>query len=174
MTTSPENVLSSRAVARWIRVSPRKMRLVADMVRGRPVAEAVDLLLYTVKHAARPVRKAIMSAFANLRQTDEGAKLEPEQVFVTQIRVDEGPMFKRWNPRALGRAYIVRHRLSHLTVILSTQIPSHLKQKELKRFKKRLDAFAKPSHTKSPRTPRQKKMKPSAESSSTQQTSHQG
>ena len=174
MATTTESVLSSRAVARWIRVSPRKMRLVADMVRGRPVAEAVDLLLYTTKRAARPVRKAIMSAFANLRQTDEGAKLEPEQVFVHQIRVDEGPMFKRWNPRALGRAYIVRHRLSHLTVILSTQIPSQIKEKELKRLKKRLATFAKPARSKSTRVIKQKEMKPSSESSSPQQTSHQG
>lgn len=139
------NPLRARAIAKWVRIAPRKMRLVADMVRGRSVAESLDLLNFTVKRAAVPVRKAIYSAFANLRQTDEGAKLEPEQVFVSEIRVDEGPMLKRWSPRALGRAYLVRHRLSHLTVVLSTQIPSTVKGKMLKRTVKQLKTFTGPT-----------------------------
>ncbi|MBM3325973.1 MAG: 50S ribosomal protein L22 [Calditrichaeota bacterium] len=120
--TIPENPtkpLEARAIARWVRMTPRKMRLVADLVRGRNVRDAVNILQYSTKRASTPVEKTIRSALANLQQSDEGAKLEPEDVVLKKIYVDEGPTMRRHMPRAMGRAYRIRKKTSHLTVIVA-------------------------------------------------------
>jgi len=114
--------LESKAIARWVRITPRKMRLVANLVRGKKVDDAVDALTYSLKRASIPVEKTVRSALANMMQRDEAAKLDPSEVFIQEIRVDEGPTQKRWRPRAMGRAYRILKRTSHLTVVLSAKV----------------------------------------------------
>lgn len=114
--------LEARAKARWVRISPRKMRLVASMVRGKGVRQAVNSLHFSAKRASEPIEKTIRSALANLMMQEEASKLDPAQVFIKEIRVDEGPTVKRWRPRAMGRATRIRKRTSHLTVIVAANV----------------------------------------------------
>jgi len=97
------------------------MRLVADLVRGKRLSQAVNELHYSDKRASTPVEKTVRSALANLMVQDEAAKLNPDQVLIKEIWVDEGPTLKRWRPRAMGRATRIRKRTSHLTVVVSAQ-----------------------------------------------------
>ncbi len=113
--------LSAKAVAKWVHISPRKMRLVADTVRGKYVSQAVNELHFSDRRAATPVEKAVRSALANLLVQEDAAKITPDHVLIKEIWVDEGPSLKRWRPRAMGRAYRVRRILSHLTVVVSAQ-----------------------------------------------------
>ncbi|MBI5059813.1 50S ribosomal protein L22 [candidate division KSB1 bacterium] len=117
--------MESRCVTRYVRVTPRKMRLVADLVRGKNVHEAVNLLKFTTRSAAQPTLKAIQSAVANLVNSDEGRDVNPEQLFVKTIFVDEGPTMKRFMPRAMGRAAPIMKRSSHLTVFVATPEAAH-------------------------------------------------
>ncbi len=107
--------MEAKAVARNIRISPQKARLVADVVRGKPVDEAMKILEFLPKKAARIIKKVLESALAN---ADENMNLDVDSLYVKRIYVDKGPMLKRWRPRAMGRAYSIKHRLSHITVIL--------------------------------------------------------
>ncbi|KPJ85251.1 hypothetical protein AMJ57_03800 [Parcubacteria bacterium SG8_24] len=103
------------AKARFIRMSPRKVRLVADLVRGLDVAKAEAQLKFVRKAAARPVLKVILSAKAN---AEHNHKMRPEGLFVKRIMVDGGPVLHRWRARAFGRAAPIRKRMSHITVVL--------------------------------------------------------
>ncbi len=113
--------LEARAVARWVRKSPRKMKLVADMVKGSDVRSAVNMLHFSTKASSEPIEKTIRSALANLMLSDEAAKLDPSDVYIKEIRVDEGPTLHRWKPRAMGRATRIRKRTSHLTVVVAAK-----------------------------------------------------
>ena len=112
-------MLEAKAKARWVRISPRKMRLVANMVRGKKVDEAVNQLHFSTKRASEPVEKTIRSALSNLLVMEEASKVDSSSVTITEIRVDEGPTQRRWRPRAMGRATRIRKRTSHLTVVVS-------------------------------------------------------
>lgn len=111
--------MESRCVAKYIRIAPRKMRLVADLVRGRSVNDAIGLLKFTPKSGARPTLKAIQSAVANIVNRDDARDVNPDQLVVKTIFVDEGPTFRRFLPRAMGRATPIRKRMSHLTVAVA-------------------------------------------------------
>ena len=104
------------AKARFIRMSPRKVRLVADLIRGLDVDKAEVQLNFSVKAAARPVLKLLRSAIAN---AEHNHKLEHDNLFVKVITVDGGPMLKRWRARAFGRAAPIRKRTSHINIVLS-------------------------------------------------------
>jgi large subunit ribosomal protein L22 len=106
----------TKAVGRFVRVSPRKARLVADLVRSKPVEEALSILQYSPQAAARLIEKVLRSAIANAEHNHQVRSFEGVQVGVT---VDGGPMLKRIQPRAMGRAYRILHRTSHITVTLS-------------------------------------------------------
>lgn len=110
----------TRAVTKYIRTSPTKMRIVADLVRGMPVVEARRILDFSGKGTAETIRKTLDSAVAN----SENGKLgfTAEELYVSKIYVDEGPTLKRWRPRARGRATRIRKRTSHLTVYVA-EIP---------------------------------------------------
>ncbi|MFZ5433078.1 MAG: 50S ribosomal protein L22 [Calditrichota bacterium] len=110
--------MESRCVAKYIRVTPRKMRLVADIVRGKSVNEAIGLLKFTTRSAAKPTLKAIQSAVANIVNNDEARNVNPDELLVKTIFVDEGPTYRRFLPRAMGRATPIRKRMSHLTVLV--------------------------------------------------------
>ena len=105
--------METRAVAKYIRVSPRKVRLVADLVRGKHVNEALAILRATPQMSKEPVIKVLKSAIANAENNDDAV---PEDLYITQIFVDQGPTLKRIKPRAQGRADRIQKRTSHITV----------------------------------------------------------
>ncbi|AVQ12712.1 50S ribosomal protein L22 [Leptospira santarosai] len=109
--------MEAKAVARFVRMSPRKVRLVADEIRGYAVGEALDILKFTNKRAIEPLTKVILSASANASVLNN--KVDLDELFIKKIYVDEGPIMKRFRPRARGRAARIRKRLSHITVVLS-------------------------------------------------------
>jgi len=104
-----------RAKLRYLRVAPRKTRLVADLVRGKNVADANNILTFTRRSASEPVRKLIESAIANA----EAAEVNIDRLFVETIFVDEGPTLRRFRPRAMGRATRINKRTSHVTCVLA-------------------------------------------------------
>lgn len=106
------------AIARHIRMSPRKVRLVADLVRGLDVEKAAAQLKFIRKAAAKPVLKVLLSAVAN---AEHNHQLSSGELFVKSIRVDGGPMLKRWRARAFGRAASIRKRSSHISVVLDSR-----------------------------------------------------
>jgi large subunit ribosomal protein L22 len=106
----------TKAIARYIRVSPRKARLVADLVRGKSVAEALAILQYSPQIAARHIEKVLRSAIANAEHNHQVRNLDDLRVHAV---IDGGPVLKRIQPRAMGRAFWVRHRLAHITVALA-------------------------------------------------------
>jgi large subunit ribosomal protein L22 len=106
----------TRAVLRHARMSPYKVREVLDLVRGRPVHEAEDILRFSERDAAFTVGKVLQSAVANAQNNDE---LDPEELYVSACYADEGTTIKRWRPRARGRATRIRKRTCHITVIVS-------------------------------------------------------
>ena len=104
-----------RAVAKYVRIAPRKARLVADEIRGKSYAQVVADLQFTNKRAAQIVGGVVNSAAANAENNND---LDPDDLFVREIRVDEGPTIKRFRARAMGRATMIRKRTSHITVEL--------------------------------------------------------
>jgi len=110
--------MESRAVARYVRISPRKARLVADLVRGKSVEQALNILALTPKKASPVLRKTILSAASNLKP-EEGVKHDHAHLLVKDVRVDSGPMQKRIRPRAQGRAYRILKRTSHIKVTVA-------------------------------------------------------
>ncbi|OBA81165.1 50S ribosomal protein L22 [Mycobacterium sp. 1164966.3] len=117
MTTTTE-FPSATAKARFVRVSPRKARRVIDLVRGRSVEDALDILRWAPQAASEPVAKVIASAAANA-QNNNG--LDPTTLVVATVYADEGPTAKRIRPRAQGRAFRIRRRTSHITVIVESR-----------------------------------------------------
>jgi large subunit ribosomal protein L22 len=107
--------MESKAVAKHIRMSPQKVRLVADLIRGKKVQEARNVLLYTRKYAAGIVANVLKSAVANATQNPN---IDENILYVKEIFVDQGPSLKRWRARAQGRAAGIKKRSSHITVIL--------------------------------------------------------
>jgi large subunit ribosomal protein L22 len=112
--------MQARALIRGITMSPRKMRVVANLVRGERVEKAVGLLEHLPKKAGRLIAKAIKSAAANAEERS-GGDVSVEDLKVATITVDGGPVVKRWMPRSMGRANRINHRSSHLTVVVSDE-----------------------------------------------------
>jgi len=98
--------------------SPRKMRLVADMIRGEKVERALHLLKFSNKEASRRVEKLVLSAIANWEAKNEEASIEDADLFIKEIKVDSGSMLKRLRPAPQGRAHRIRKRSNHVTVVL--------------------------------------------------------
>ncbi len=107
--------MEARAVARYVRISPYKARLVVDLIRGKPVDEALNILRFTPKKAARLVQKVLESAIAN---AEHNYQLDPDRLYVKRAYVDEGPRLKRIWPRAFGRASRILKRTSHITIVV--------------------------------------------------------
>jgi large subunit ribosomal protein L22 len=112
--------VESKAVARYIRISPRKARLVVDTIRGRDLDQAQQILDFSDRAAARVVAKVLRSAAANAENNNG---LSPEGLYVSKVFVDEGPTLKRFRPRAMGRATRINKRTCHITVILDEREP---------------------------------------------------
>lgn len=116
MTTATIRV---RATAKYVRVSPTKARQLTRLIQGEHVDEARRILQLSTKNAARPVLKVLDSAIANAEHNEE---LDPAGLFVDSAYVDQGPTLKRYQPRALGRAYRIRKRTSHISVVVAPRL----------------------------------------------------
>src|SRR5205085_6652711 len=119
-----------RAMLRYSRTSPYKVRVVLDLVRDKPVAEALDILQFSERDAAQLVHKLLRSAIANA-ETNDG--LDPDELYVSACFADEGPTAKRWRPRARGRAGRIRKRTCHVTVIVTRLPEAQLRQRRAQR-----------------------------------------
>jgi large subunit ribosomal protein L22 len=108
--------MKARAIVRHVRMSPRKMRVVANLVRGKRVDEAMSLLKLMPKKGAVVIRKLIISAIAN---AEHHGFQDVDDMVIRDCNVDNGPILKRWMPRSMGRANRVQHRTSHVTVMVT-------------------------------------------------------
>jgi large subunit ribosomal protein L22 len=113
--------MEARAQARYVRVTPMKARRVVDLIRGLPAAEAQAILRFAPQAASEPVGKVLASAVAN---AENNLNLNPATLVVSEAFVDEGPTMKRFRPRAQGRAYRIRKRTSHITVVVESVTPA--------------------------------------------------
>ena len=104
-----------KARLKFVRVSPRKAQLVVDLVRGKGSEEALNILTFTKKSAAKIIIKLLKSAIANATQKKN---IDVDRLFIKKITVDQGPTMKRFQPRALGRATTIRKRTSHINIVL--------------------------------------------------------
>ncbi len=113
---SNDNLIEVKAKLRYLRQSPRKVRPVADLIRHLPVDDALHQLSFSTKRAARPLFKLLQSAIANAENNNQ---LKKDNLFIKEIRVDQGPALKRWRARAMGRAAAIRKRTSHIFIVLA-------------------------------------------------------
>lgn len=115
--------MEARATARHVGMSPRKVRLVVDQIRGRSVNDAYALLQFSKKAAAEPVSKTLRSAVANaqVRAEGSGELVDVDDLFVREAYVNEGPTLRRWRAAAQGRAAPIRKRMSHITLVVDTR-----------------------------------------------------
>jgi large subunit ribosomal protein L22 len=148
--------MEARSINRYIGSSPRKMRLVIDLIRGKSVDEALHILHFSPKHASKVAEKVLRSAVSNLQNQDGAGRLEAEQMFVRAASVDVGMTMKRVNPAPMGRAYRIRKRSHHLTIVVAakeTPLPAekvrHTKRAEAKVAKGQEEAPAKGTAKKS-------------------------
>ena len=104
-----------KAVTRYVRISPQKARLVTELVKGKPIEEALNILKFVPKKSARLVGKTLQSAIAN---AEPNPSIDIDTLYIKRIFVDEGPTMKRWRARAMGRATRILKRSSHITIVL--------------------------------------------------------
>lgn len=108
--------MEAKAIARYVRLTPRKARLVADVVRGKSALQALDILTFTNKKAAGVLKKTLASAIAN---ATNNFNMNEENLYISKVTIDEGPMLKRVMPRAMGRADIIQKKTSHVTIVVA-------------------------------------------------------
>jgi large subunit ribosomal protein L22 len=111
--------MQAKARARFVRMSARKVRRVADLIRGKNVEEALNILTFTPQAAASVLEKTLKSATANALSMEGTAKLKAEDMRIKRILVDGGPIMKRIRPMGMGRAYRIRKRTNHVTIVVS-------------------------------------------------------
>jgi len=116
----------------YLRIAPRKVRLLADLVRGKSVGEARTVLRFTIKKGTQPLLKLLNSAAANAKNN---LKLNEADLFISKIEVNEGPKYKRWRPRARGQAYEIQKKTSHINLFLS-EVKGKKTKKKVKKTKK--------------------------------------
>ena len=114
-----------KAKAKFIKMSPKKVRLVIDVVRGMDVNDAIDQLSFLHKAASSPVRKLLDSAIAN---AEHNFSLSRSNLYIKEVRADEGPKIKRWAPKAFGRAGMIRKRSTHISLLLGERVPTKQKR----------------------------------------------
>jgi large subunit ribosomal protein L22 len=119
--TEPAEVRTAFAKASHVRVTPMKARRIVDLIRNKPAQEALAVLKFAPQAASEPVAKVLASAIAN---AEHNFQLDPESLIVSRAYVDEGSTLKRFRPRAQGRAYRIRKRTSHITVVVQTLEPA--------------------------------------------------
>jgi large subunit ribosomal protein L22 len=112
--------MQARAIAKGVGMSPRKVRMVVDLIRGRNVNEAYSILKFSKRAATEPIEKTLRSAVANAQQKADadGSFLDVDDLIVREAYVNEGTTMKRWSPRAMGRATPIMKRTSHITIVV--------------------------------------------------------
>lgn len=113
--------MEAKAINRFISSSPRKMRLVVDLIRGMQVDKALEVLHFSPKHSSKDAEKTLRSAVANLMNSDDATRVEPQDLYVKEVFVNQGPTIKRISPAPMGRAYRIRKRSCHLTVVVASK-----------------------------------------------------
>lgn len=113
--------MEAKAINKYIGSSPRKMRLVVDLIRGLTVDNAIEILHFHPKHASIDAEKTLRSAVANLMNADDSVRVEPEDIVIKEAFVNQGPTLKRISPAPMGRAYKIRKRSCHLTIVVATK-----------------------------------------------------
>ncbi len=113
--------MEAKAINRYIGSSPRKMRLVVDLIRGVSVERAIEVLHFSSKHASKDAEKTLRSAVSNIMNLDDSTRIDPADLFVKEAFVDQGPTLKRISPAPMGRAYRIRKRSCHLTIVVATK-----------------------------------------------------
>lgn len=113
--------MEAKAINRFIGSSPRKMRLVIDLIRGMQVDKALEVLHFSSKHSSKDAEKTLRSAVANLMNSEDAARVEPQHLYVKEVFVNQGPTIKRISPAPMGRAYRIRKRSCHLTVVVASK-----------------------------------------------------
>lgn len=116
--------------------SPRKMRLVAGLIRGKSVARALNLLKFEANSGSERLEKLLLSALSNWQQKNEDARIEDANLYIREIFVDEGRMLKRLRPAPQGRGHRIRKRSNHVTVIIDSMTEEQLEQQQSKKSKK--------------------------------------
>ena len=111
----------TQAVLRNVPTSPRKMRLVTDLIRGQEVNRALDILKFSKQEASRRLEKLLLSAIANWQAKNEGVRLEDSNLYVKEVQVDGGRILRRIQPAPQGRAYRIRKRSNHVTLVLGSR-----------------------------------------------------
>lgn len=111
----------TKAVLRNVPTSPRKMRLVTELIRGQEVNKALDILKFSKQEASRKVEKLLLSAIANWQAKNEGVRLEESDLYVKEVQVDGGRILRRIRPAPQGRAYRIRKRSNHVTLVLGSR-----------------------------------------------------
>lgn len=117
MATKEQKTRANTASARHVRIAPRKARMVIDLVRGKPILEALDILEFTQKRAAPIISKVIESALRNVEESDT-LEWELDDLVVAEAYVNQGPTMKRFKPRAMGRATTILKKTSHINIAL--------------------------------------------------------
>ena len=113
--------MEARAVSKYIRMSPRKVRRVANLIRGKNVGEAINILNFTMKAASLPIEKTIRSAVSNMLNLEGSSKVDPDDLFIKEIKIDAGMTLKRFRAASMGRAVRIRKRTSHITVTVAEE-----------------------------------------------------
>lgn len=113
----------------YLRIAPRKVRLIADLIRGKSVEEAETLLSFIPNKSALPLVKLLKSAIASAKNN---LQLEPANLYISKIMVNEGPKLKRWRPRARGQAYEIQKKTSHIVLVLESKVKEKKKAKKAK------------------------------------------
>ena len=115
--------MEAKASLRYLRITPRKVRVVADLIRGKNVNAALAQLAYVEKRAAEPLAKLLRSAVANAEQSAKDQSLDVDRLLVKELMVDQGPSLRRYMPRAMGRAFKILKKTSHIQLTLSDEAP---------------------------------------------------
>ena len=112
-------MMEASARARYVRIPPRKLRLVGDIVRGKGVEEALRMLPFVQRRGSKVLLKTLQSAISNLASKKQNLRVEAENLYIKEVKVDEGPRLKRFRAASMGRVALIKHRLSHLTVVVA-------------------------------------------------------
>src|SRR3954466_10159134 len=124
--------MEASATLRYLRITPRKVRVVADLIRGKKVGQALAQLTYLEKRAALPLSKLLRSAVANADQAAQG-QLDVDALFVRELQVGQGPSLRRFMPRAMGRAFKVLKKTSHISIVVGDEVPAKKKNRTARR-----------------------------------------
>jgi large subunit ribosomal protein L22 len=130
--------MEAKAINRYVGTSPRKMRLVVDLIRGKGVEQALSLLHFVPKHAAKTAEKVLRSAISNYQNKDEAGRVDTATLYVKTVFVDGGPTAKRVLPAPMGRAFRMRKRSHHITLVVAQRegVEAEVKKRTVRKPRK--------------------------------------